>query len=90
MNFLERQLDNPVRLARVKRWFVRGLIVVAAAEIVQQLIQQLFSRHHAEFWFELIPAWSSLYGFVSCVTIIVVSKSLGKVWLMRREDYYDA
>ena len=26
----------------------------------------------------------------SCVAIIVVSKLFGKVWLMRREDYYDA
>ena len=26
---------------------------------------------------------------ISCVLIIVVSKLLGKLWLMRSEDYYD-
>ena len=40
--------------------------------------------------FEDWPAWGSLYGFVSCVAIIVVSKILGKLWLMRPEDYYDS
>ena len=45
---------------------------------------------HAHFWFEDLPAWGSIYGLVSCVVIIVVSKLLGKLWLMRREDYYDS
>ena len=40
--------------------------------------------------FEDLIAWGSLYGFVSCVAIIVVSKLIGKLWLMRREDYYDS
>ena len=35
------------------------------------------------------PAWGSLYGLVSCVAIIVVSKLIGKAWLMRSEAYYD-
>jgi hypothetical protein len=86
MSFLERQLEDPVRFAHIKRWFYRGLIVVALAEVALPII---FGRH-PHFWFERIPAWGSLYGLVSCVTIIIVSKFLGKVWLMRREDYYDS
>ena len=86
MNFLERQLENPVRFARIKRWFYVGLAVVALAEIVLPLI---FQGAHPHFSFESFPAWGSLYGLASCVVIIVVSKLLGKVWLMRREDYYD-
>ena len=34
MNFLEKQLEDPVRFARIKRWFYGGLAVVALAEIV--------------------------------------------------------
>jgi hypothetical protein len=37
----------------------------------------------------MLPGFGSLYGLISCVLIIVVSKLLGKLWLMRREDYYD-
>ena len=87
MNFLERQLEDPVRFARIRRWFYVGLVVVALAEIGLPLI---FHDDHAHFSFESWPAFGSLYGLVSCVMIIVVSKFFGKVWLMRREDYYDS
>jgi len=87
MNFLERQLEDPVRLARIKRWFYVGLVVIALAEFVLPLI---FDVHKAHFQVEDIPAWGSIYGLASCVAIIVVSKLIGKVWLMRREDYYDS
>ncbi len=94
MNFLERQLEDPVRFARIKRWFYIGLAAVALAEIVVALAQivlpHMFHGEHSHFWFEWIPAWGSLYGFVSCVAIIIVSKFIGKVWLMRREGYYDS
>ena len=106
MNFLERQLEDPVRSSRLKRWFYVGLAAVALAETVLPLmwyllklvfealdlpaLAEMFYVHPPDFWFEWIPAWGSLYGLASCVAIIVVSKFLGKVWLMRREDYYDS
>ena len=87
MSFLERQLEDPIRCKRIKRWFYVGLVVVAGAETVLPLI---FHGAHSHFSFEGWPAWGSLYGLISCVAIIVVSKFIGKVWLMRREDYYDS
>jgi hypothetical protein len=87
MSFLERQLEDPVRFARIKRWFYVGLVVIALAEIVLPLI---FHAHGPHFSFENTPAWGSIYGLASCVAIIVVSKLIGKAWLMRREDYYDS
>lgn len=46
-------------------------------------------REHVEHFWEKIPGFHAVYGFVACVAIIVVSKFLGKHWLMKREDYYD-
>lgn len=86
MNFLQKQLENPSRLARIKRWSYVALAVVALAEMV---LPAVFDGRHSHFGFEELPAWGSLYGLFSCVVIVVVSKLLGKVWLMRREDYYD-
>ena len=86
MSFLERHLEDPVRFARDRRWFYAGLAAVALAEIV---LPHVYSGGESHFWFEDLPAWGSVYGFVSCVVIIVVSKLIGKLWLMRREDYYD-
>jgi hypothetical protein len=86
MSFLRRLLEDPVRFARLKRWFYVGLGVVALAEIV---LPRIFGGGESHFSFEDFPAWGSLYGLVSCAAIIVVSKLIGKLWLMRREDYYD-
>lgn len=69
-----------------KRWCYGALAIIALAEI---LAPRLFHADHAHFWFEDLPAWGSAYGLLSCVLIIEVSKLLGKLWLMRREDYYD-
>ncbi len=85
MSFLERQLEDPVRFARLKRWFYVGLAVVVLAEVVLPLV----FPGHAHFAFESFPAWGALYGLISCVAIIVVSKLIGKLFLMRREDHYD-
>ena len=94
MNFLERRLEDPVRFARIKRWFYVGLAAAMLAEcalaLAQRVLPDTFHGEHQGFWFESFPAWGSLYGLISCVAIIVVSKFLGKVWLMRREDYYDS
>ena len=127
MNFLKRQLEDPARFARIKRWFYISLVVIVVAEVLVLLAPIVFPNsipsppgqtntgtdvdteqkttgqedldpaiittveEHHHFWFEKwIPAWGSLYGLASCVAIIVVSKFLGKVWLMRREDHYDA
>ncbi len=81
MSFLERLLDNPTRVTRIKRWFYVGLATVAVAETV---LPFMFPGDHSHFGFERFPAWGSLYGLASCVLIIVVSKFIGKMWLMRR------
>ena len=87
MNFLEKQLEDPVRFGQIKRWFYVVLTVVALAEIV---LPRIFHGGHHHFSFESFPAWGSIYGLVSCVVIIVGSKLIGKLWLMRREDHYDS
>lgn len=71
----------------MKRWFYAGLAALVIIEIAAPLV---FYPDHGHFWFEDFPAWGSLYGLVSCVAIIIFSKILGKLWLMRRESYYDS
>ena len=86
MSFLARQLDDRTRVARSRRGCYVVLVVIALAEIV---LPRLFPGGEHHFDFEGWPAWGSLYGLVSCVAIILVSKLIGKVWLMRRENYYE-
>lgn len=86
MSFLERHLEDPAGRRRLKYGFYAILGLIALAEIVLPLV---FGAGHPHFAFETIPAWGSLYGLFSCIAIIVVSKLLGKAWLMRSEDHYD-
>ena len=71
----------------MKRALFAVLAVLALSEIA---VPRLLGADHAHFWFEDLPAWGSLYGLVSCVAIVVVSKLLGKAWLTRPENYYDS
>jgi len=70
----------------MKRWFYAGLAVLA---LVEAAAPRLFYRDRAHFVFEDLPGWGSVYGLISCVAIIVLSKLLGKLWLTRPENYYD-
>jgi hypothetical protein len=66
VNFLQRNLEDPVRFARIKRLFYIGLAVVALAEIV---LPHIFPGGESHFSFEDWPAWGSLYGLISCVAM---------------------
>ena len=53
------------------------------------LIGLFVPSEHVKFWWERIPAFDTIFGFLGCILIIVVSKALGHYWLQRNEDYYD-
>ncbi|HET6370702.1 MAG TPA: hypothetical protein VFG95_05860 [Nitrospiria bacterium] len=80
--FLENILETPGKWKWVKRLFYASMVLVVALDFIAP-------RHHAFFFWDEIPGYSAVYGFISCVLIIVVSKFLGHYWLMKREDYYD-
>ncbi|MDL1969377.1 MAG: hypothetical protein LWW94_00065 [Candidatus Desulfofervidaceae bacterium] len=45
-------------------------------------------HEHGYFW-EEIPFFDTLFGFIGCIVIIIFSKALGHLWLQKKEDYYD-
>ena len=47
------------------------------------------NKEHAHTAPEHFPAFWSLFGFVGCVLIILLSKWFGHTGIMTREDYYD-
>lgn len=46
-------------------------------------------RHHVAFFWDEIPGWWAFYGFIACIILILVPKTIGHLWLMKEEDYYD-
>lgn len=76
---LENLVNNAKTLKQVG-FAVLALIVV---------IDFFLPRHHSEFFWDDIPGFSALYGLLSFILIVVVSKTLGHYLLGRPEDYYD-
>ncbi|MBI5179955.1 MAG: hypothetical protein HZA05_00970 [Nitrospirae bacterium] len=86
MNIFEKILEDPKRFRTAKIIFYISLAVILLIEIAVVYVLHL---GHGHFWFEDLPAFGSIYGFISCVLIIVVSKFIGHHWLMKKEDYYN-
>lgn len=72
--------DRPENVQRL----LRGFYGICALLLVLDVV---FHRH-VEHVLEKIPGFYALFGFVACVTLVLVAKGLRRM-LMRSEDYYD-
>ena len=80
MNLID--IIEKLRTKTVKKLAYGILVLLVVADFI-------IPRHEIHFFGDKIPGFWSLFGFISCALIIVVSKWLGQHWLMRNEDYYD-
>lgn len=76
-----------------KGWFdvpenVNKIIWTLIALCVASVAAELFFHKHSPYDFLDFPGSDALYGFVSCVLLVLAAKRIRKV-LMRDEDYYD-
>ena len=46
-------------------------------------------RHEIHFIGDTVPGFWSLFGFVACVLIIIISKWIGSLGIMKDENYYN-
>ncbi len=63
---------------------VSTLFFVCAVTVVADF----FYDKHTYYDFEHLPGFHALYGFVSCVLLVLAAAQMRKV-VMRDEDYYD-
>lgn len=64
-------------------------IIIAVILGIVVLSDFLVHRHHPYFIWDEIPGFYALYGLLSCIVIVIVSKFIGHHGLMKKEDYYD-
>ena len=57
--------------------------------IILIVVDFIIPRHEIHFFGDKIPGFWSLFGFIACVLIIIVSKWIGHLGLMQDENYYD-
>jgi uncharacterized membrane protein len=82
---------NLVKLIQFLRDRLKAVTVVCIAVLVLLALADIFlvSNDEAHTAAEHFPAFWSIFGFVGCVLIIVLSKWFGHLGIMTREDYYD-
>jgi succinate dehydrogenase hydrophobic anchor subunit len=86
------KLLDLVKLIDFFRDRLRAVIYVSYGVLAFLVILDIVAvdKTHAHTWMEkYIPGWWSLFGFVACVLIIILSKWYGHLGIMTREDYYD-
>ncbi len=64
------------------RYFFYGILVLL-------IISEFLIDKHPYFSFAAMPTFYALFGFLSCVLIVLAANILGKIWLQKGEDYYD-
>lgn len=62
-----------------------AVLVIMALLVVIDLFKE---PKYERFIWDGFGGFAALYGFISCVLIIVVSKALGYAFLYRKENYY--
>ena len=73
--------DRKTVIKQLKICFYVTLIII--------VIPDLFIEKYPHYGWENLFGAYALYGFFSCVLIVIVSKFLGKLWLQKPENYYD-
>ncbi|MBU0483986.1 MAG: hypothetical protein KKB30_05680 [Proteobacteria bacterium] len=83
IDYLRDRLKMVVRLCYV------GLALLVVYDFL------FVDKHHVHTSVEKLPGWWSIFGFIACALIIILSKLYGHFkWfggfrIMAREDYYD-
>ena len=63
--------------------------IAYGALILLIVVDFIIPRPEVHFFGDKIPGFWSLFGFIACVLIIIVSKWVGHMGLMQDENYYD-
>ena len=64
-------------------------IILIGSIILSCVLGFAFPNQHPHFWWQEIPVFDVVFGFIGCIMIILVSKWIGHQWLMKDESYYD-
>ena len=65
---------------------VKYILIISIG--LSMLIGLFFRSEHPHFWWEKIPIFDAIFGFLGCIVIVLGSKALGHHGIQKDEDYY--
>lgn len=75
-------------ISKEEKILIKKSVTVFGIALFAVVAAEAFNHPHAIFALEMTPAFYALFGFLSCVAIVLFSKWVGKI-VKRDEDYYD-
>lgn len=69
----------------------RWSLVIGGVVLVISLVFDILLRdfEHAHYWWDKVPGFDIIFGFIGVTVIVLISKTLGKKLVQRAEEYYD-
>jgi hypothetical protein len=64
-------------------------IIFISGIVLSCILGFVFPNPHPHFWWQYVPVYDAVFGFLGCLLIILLAKTLGHFWLQKKEDYYD-
>ena len=64
-------------------------IIFISGIVLSCVLGFVFPNPHPHFWWQYVPVYDAVFGFLGCLLIILLAKTLGHFWLQKKEDYYD-
>jgi len=82
--------DNPENVKKLLRFFFSSVVALLVIDIVYMVLSEQHIIHrHVEYEWEKYWSFYSIYGFVACVLLVLVSKYILRPLMKRKENYYD-
>lgn len=64
------------------RWLAIGVVFILC------IFGEAVGSHEKSSWYDAIPGFWGIFGFVGCIVLIAVAKGLGLLFIQRKEGYY--
>lgn len=71
-----------------KKTSIKKLWIGAVVILALTVLAEIFIKLHPHFEIEALFGFHALYGFLTCVIMVVFAKVLGFL-IKRKDDYYD-
>lgn len=68
---------------------VRAGLAILVLLVVLDAIPAVVDKEHAHTAMEHVPAFWTVFGLLGCLLLVVFAKTLGRLGISAREDYYD-
>lgn len=70
----------------MKKWH---WIILGVLTVISLIVEFTMLADYDSHWWNQIPGFYIIWGFIGCAAVIYISKWLGSLFILSDEDYYN-